>query len=85
MHLVSPLAQNWGQRLDSQGRERHHFDPVVVRIRVVQGGRQYSAEVIIAHVNQEHIHLNGSFGQVDARKLTAMPSHRKRFYLRLIR
>jgi hypothetical protein len=84
MHLVSPLAQNWGQRLDSQGRKRHHFDPIVVRIRVVQGGRQYSAEVIIAHVNQEHIHLNGSFDQVDARKLTAIAIRCKPFYPRLV-
>ncbi len=55
-HRVAPLAENRGQRLNSQGRKCHHLDPPVVRLRPVQFRREHPAEVVVADVNKKCIH-----------------------------
>ena len=72
-HLVSPLAQDRRERLDPQRRKRHHFDPPVVRLRPVQRRRQHAAKVIVANVNQKHIHEMELFREAYWGRLTATP------------
>jgi hypothetical protein len=55
-NLMPVLAQDRCQCLDSQGRKRHHFDSSFSGLGPVQFLGQYPAEIVVAHMNEKHIH-----------------------------
>jgi hypothetical protein len=58
-NLMASLAQDWRKRLDSQGRECHHLDPPIVRLRSIQFFGKHPAEIVITHENKKDFHNTG--------------------------